>query len=365
MPNSVYIHIPFCKSKCRYCSFVSFENQERKKGYIYSLLKEIDYYYRMEELETFYIGGGTPSVLTISEIEKIVSKFGFDPICEKTIELNPNDVTEEYLSGLKSLGFNRLSIGAQSFDDKILMLIGRRHSADEIIHSVKTARNAGFDNISLDLIYGLPEQTIDSFKNDLITLINLDVEHISLYGLKIDEGCCFYECMPENLPDDDTQADMYLLAGEICTNHGYVHYEISNYSKPDYYSRHNVNYWRCGEYYGFGLSAHGYNCGIRYSDCCILDDYLADPVSREYGKFLTGKEKLDEKIFLGFRLSEGIDISEINSEFNINFELKYQTVLKKYVSEGYILKTDKGYRLSDSRDKNGFLLSNVILSEFI
>ncbi|MCM1265882.1 MAG: radical SAM family heme chaperone HemW [Candidatus Gastranaerophilales bacterium] len=365
MTESVYIHIPFCKSKCKYCSFVSFENHEKKKGYIYSLLKEIDYYYSQEELKTFYVGGGTPSLLDISDLKKILSKFNFADDCEKTIELNPNDINEEYLNGLKTIGFNRLSIGSQSFDDHILQLIGRRHSSDEIYKSVEIARKVGFENISLDLIYGLPTQTLESFRHDLEQIFSINVEHISLYGLKIDEGCYFYKHQPDNLPDDDIQADMYLLAGELAAKNGFEHYEISNYSKPNYYSRHNTNYWKCGEYYGFGVSAHGYVGGIRYSNYSTLDKYMSEPTAHEYGQFLTEKEKLEEKIFLGLRLKKGINIQEINSEFEIDFEMKYQNVLEKYISSGHFIETKDGYALSDNKDNNGFLISNVILSEFI
>ena len=365
MSDSVYIHIPFCKSKCKYCSFVSFENYEKKKGYIYSLLKEIDYYYSKEELKTLYIGGGTPSLLDIDELRKIISKFSLSDDCEKTIELNPNDITEEYLLGLKSLGFNRLSIGSQSFNNKILKLIGRRHTSDEIFNAVKLARKSGFKNISLDLIYGLPTQTIEDFKYDLEQIFSLDLEHISLYGLKIEEGCYFYNHTPDNLPDDDIQADMYLMAGELTKQNGFEHYEISNYAKQGYNSRHNTNYWRCGEYYGFGVSAHGYVNGVRYSNYTNLEEYMNDPVSHEYGKFLTEQEKLEEKIFLGFRLKKGININEINSSFNIDFETKYQDILSKYVSDGFLIKTSDGYALSDTPERNGFLISNLILSEFI
>lgn len=365
MPESVYIHIPFCKSKCKYCSFISFKNQEKKLGYLFSLLKEIDYYYKGENLKTLYIGGGTPSILSIDELKKIISKFNFSQNAEITIEINPNDVTFEYLSGLKALGFNRLSMGAQSFNDNILKLIGRRHNSQEIYNAVDLAKKVGFNNISLDLIYGLPNQTIENFEYDLNQLIKLDVQHISLYGLKIDEGCYFYTHQPQNLPNDDTQADMYLLANRITKQNSFEHYEISNYSKPNYYSRHNTNYWKCGQYYGFGLSAHGYDGDIRYSNYSILEEYLNSPISHEYGTFLTDEIKLEERIFLGLRLAEGINIKEINKDFHIDFNEKYKPQLEKYLSTGHLLKTNIGYRLSNNETSNGFLISNLILSDFI
>lgn len=363
--KSAYIHIPFCKSKCKYCSFVSGTDFGKKTGYLYSLLKEIDYYYTGDSLDTLYIGGGTPSVFDTEDIKKLADKFNFSENAEKTIEVNPNDITSEYADGLMRAGFNRISIGAQSFDDNILNIIGRRHSKSEIYRAVEILKRSGFDNISLDLIYGLPEQDIEKFKYDLNEVINLDVQHVSLYGLKIDEGCYFYNDMPQNLPDDDLQADMYLLACEVLKGAGFNHYEVSNFSKTGRESRHNSNYWMCGEYYGFGLSAHGYVDGVRYSNVKELEEYLDSPTSHEYGKFLTEKEKLEEKIFLGFRLTQGLDIQAINFEFNIDFEEKYKKVLDKYLKTSHIEKTDKGYKLSDNKTNNGFLLSNIILSDFI
>lgn len=364
-PESAYIHIPFCRSKCNYCSFVSGDYFDKKTGYLYSLLKEIDYYYSDEPLKTLYLGGGTPSCMDLEEIKKIVSKFRLEDNAEVTIEVNPNDVTSEYMNGLFDLGFNRVSMGAQSFDDNILKLIGRRHTSSEIYSAVENTRKAGFKNISLDLIYGLPTQTLSGFEHDLTEVINLDVEHISLYGLKIDEGCYFYKNPPENLPDDDVQADMYIMAGELTAENGYEHYEVSNYSKSGYNSKHNSNYWECKEYYGFGLAAHGYVDGVRYSNTSSIDEYLNSPVDREFGKFLTEKEKLEERIFLGLRLAKGINIDEINADFNIDFCTKYKDVLNKYLKTGHIEETKIGYKLSDNPKTNGFLLSNVILADFM
>lgn len=365
MVLSAYVHIPFCVKKCKYCSFVSFENLEKRKGYIYSLLKEIDYYYNGEPLKTLYIGGGTPSVLPMDELIKIINKFNFASDYELTLEVNPNDITEEYAIRLSESGVNRVSMGAQTFDENILKDIGRRHNPKDVINSVSLLKKYGFDNISIDLIYGLPNQSVEGFKNDLLKVFQLDVNHISLYGLKIDKGSYFYTNRPLNLPDDDIQADMYLVANSLTKEYGFNHYEISNYAKDTYQSKHNVNYWKCGEYYGFGLSAHGYENGIRYYNTSNLTEYMQNPLSRDEGKFLTFNEKLEEKIFLGFRLEEGIDVEEINKLFNIDFDNKYCDVLNKYLLSGHIIKTSKGYRLSNDKESNGFLLSNIILSEFI
>ena len=365
MPESVYIHIPFCKSKCKYCSFVSLTDLTYKTGYILSLLKEIDYYYNGEKLKTLYIGGGTPSLLNQNELKKIISKFDIDENTEITIEVNPCDITSDYAKILSDLGFNRISMGGQTFDDDILKYIGRRHSSKEIYKSIDILKYNGFENISLDLIYGLPEQSLKSFEKDLNNTFNLDLSHISLYGLKIDENCYFYNNMPQNISNDDEQADMYLLANELTQKNGFLHYEISNYAKFGCESKHNTNYWNCGEYYGFGLSAHGYNENMRYSNYSNLNEYLNSPTTHEYGKYLTENEKLEERIFLGLRLAKGIDISAINKQFNIDFEKKYNIQLSKYLNSGHILKTDFGYKFNDNKDRNGFLLSNIILADFI
>ena len=359
MTNSVYIHIPFCLSKCKYCSFISFPNIDKKVGYLHSLLKEIDYYYKGELLNTIYFGGGTPSLMEINELKKILDKLNFNQDTEITIEVNPDSVDEKYLLGLKDIGFNRLSIGSQSFDDNILSQIGRRHNSNQIFQTIELAQKAEFKNISVDLIYGLPNQTLDMFKKDLDIVNSLPIQHVSLYGLKIDEGCYFYKHYPEDVPDDDTQADMYLTAIEQLKD--FEHYEISNFAQKGFESKHNLNYWKENEYYGFGIAAHGFVDGIRYSNYETFDKYLNNPTEREFGKFLTDQEQLEESIFLGFRIAEGININTINERFNINFDSKYKNIIDKYTQTGHIIKTKNGYKLSNQ----GFLVSNIILSEFI
>lgn len=360
MVKSAYIHIPFCLSKCKYCSFVSFPiTPEKKIGYLYSLLKEIDYSYKGEILDTIYFGGGTPSLFSADELKKILNKLTYNQNTEITIEVNPDSVTEEYLKQLKNIGFNRLSIGSQSFDNNVLKIIGRRHNTEQIFQTIKWAKLAGFNNISIDLIYGLPTQTIEMFEKDLKKALELEIQHISLYGLKIEENSYFYKHFPDNLPDDDTQADMYLSAIKYLQN--FHHYEISNFAKSGYESKHNLNYWQENEYYGFGVAAHGFVDNIRYSNYSTLEAYLNNPTSHEFGKFLTEQEKLEESIFLGFRISDGINIKNINKNFKIDFDIQYKNILDKYVKTGHIIPTDNGYKLSNE----GFLLSNIILSEFL
>ena len=264
MVKSAYIHIPFCKRKCNYCTFVSYPKIELKTQYIQALLNEIKNCYQGETLKTIYFGGGTPSLLQIEDIDKLLNIFRTEKNCEITLEINPETVDEKYLADLRRIGVNRLSIGVQDFNDDILKIIGRGHTSQTAIDAVKTAQNVGFDNISIDLIYGLPSQTLKGFETSLNKAFELNIQHISLYGLKIENGCYFYKNPPKNLPDDDAQAKYYLKAIEFCKQNGFEHYEISNFAIKGFESKHNLNYWNNENYYGFGLSASGYERNIRY-----------------------------------------------------------------------------------------------------
>ena len=361
MTKNAYIHIPFCVKKCNYCAFVSCNKLQRKKAYIEALLKEIKSNYKGEKLNTIYFGGGTPSLLTIEEIKSVIECFNFSSDTEVTLEVNPNKLRMEYLKQLKSIGVNRLSIGAQTFDSKILKFIGRLHSPFDIESAVKNARNVGFDNISLDLIYGLPSQTLQGFKDSLNKVVELDVEHVSLYGLKIEEGTAFEKMQLNDLPDDDMQADMYLLAGDVLRNAGYEKYEISNFAKKGFYSKHNLNYWGANTYYGFGCGAHGYVDDIRYENQVDLESYIQNPLIRLSTTKLSVEEKIEEFVFLGFRKAEGIDIEKLKQEYDYDFEQMNYKSLQKFLSSGHVVKTKNGYAFSDE----GFLLSNEILCEFL
>lgn len=366
MPKSVYIHIPFCKSKCHYCSFISYPKLELKKDYLKILEKEINSIYNNEPLYTLYFGGGTPSLLEPHEFYSLIRHFNISSSTEITTELNPDGINSkglsfDYLRALKDFGINRISIGAQSFDDNILKFINRRHNSSQIIQAVKNAQNVGFDNISLDFIYGLPYQTEEMFLSDLKKAVSLGITHISLYGLSIENGCFFYDNMPQNIADDDMQADMYLKAIELLTSLNFEHYEISNFCRHGYESKHNLNYWNNEEYYGFGVAAHGYVNGVRYGNETSIENYIKDPYKKSEERIETTQDKLEEEIFLGFRKMNGIDINIINSKYNINFEEKYLNILKKYEGLNLIEKTSSGYKLTP----NGILVSNTILADFL
>ena len=360
MTEFSYVHIPFCRSKCRYCAFVSFVNLNFIDKYIEALLIEIEKKYKNEPQKTLYFGGGTPSLLSIAQVKKIISRFNFKKNPEITFEVNPESVDYDYLKALFDMGINRLSIGIQTFDDENLGYIGRFHNSKDSFLAIENAKKAGFKNVSIDLIYGLINQDIKKWKKDLETVKNLDIEHISTYGLKIEEKTYFSKFPPENLPDEETQALMYEVLTDELKN--FYHYEISNFAKNEnFVSKHNLNYWTLKPYYGFGPSASGFLNDIRYKNTDNMKEYLKNPVSEIEKKKLTKEEKLEEMIFLGFRKLKGIETDKINKEFNIDFENKYNKILKKYQESGHILKTEKGYKLT----RNGVLISNYILSDFL
>lgn len=359
MIKNAYVHIPFCASKCHYCSFVSFEQLNSKGAFLRALKHQIEAEYNGEKLTTLYFGGGTPSLLSIDEFSSLISLFEIDDNAEITVEVNPDSVDFEYLKALRLLGVNRLSIGVQTFDDEILKLIGRRHSSEQAKSALNFAKKAGFENISLDFIYGLPTQTIQGFEADLKTAVDLGVQHISLYGLKIESESYFGQNIPKNLPDSDLQADMYLKAVEILTLSGFEHYEISNFSRLGLSSRHNLNYWENNTYFGFGCAASGYVDNVRYQNESDLVKYINNPCSKISELELSQQEILEESIFLGLRKVAGIDTKQINERFNIDFDKKYAKIIEKY-SE-FFKETPVGWALN----LEGIMISNEILAEFI
>ena len=360
MINCVYIHIPFCEKKCNYCAFCSFSLIKKKNEYIEALLKEVKFLYKNEPLKTLYFGGGTPSLLEIADIKKIIDCFNINSNTEITLELNPHNVTLEKLMDFKSIGINRLSIGVQNFDDEILKEIGRTHNSKEAFKTLKNIELAGFDNYSIDLMYGLPNQTIANWKKTLEIALQTNTKHISLYGLKIEDGTYFAKNPPKNLPSQDEQATMYELAIEKLSKE-YLHYEFSNFAKNEnYISKHNSCYWKCENYYGFGLSASGYIENKRYINTFNFNNYIKNPTEKNYEN-LSIQEQIEEEIFLGLRLTKGINFNHINQKFNIDIYRQYKKEFDKYIEQSLMQKTEFGVKLS----QKGILLSNEILCDFI
>lgn len=361
MVEHAYIHIPFCLRKCNYCSFVSGLSLKNKDSYLDALFYEIKERYKGENLKTLYIGGGTPSLLETEDIQKIIDCFSFQKNCEITLEVNPETVFKSKFQKIKQLGINRISLGVQTFDNNILKIIGRNHSQNEIVNSLQIIKNCGFDNISIDLIYGLPNQSFEIFRDDIEKTLLLDVPHISTYGLKIEENSYFGKNPPDNLPNDELQAEMFNCLSKTLKDNKFIHYEISNFAKEGFESKHNCAYWLNKNYYGFGLNASGYERNIRYKNTCNLKKYLNNSMEKDEEISLNIQEIMEDEIFLGLRLRQGINISEINNKFNIDFEKKYSSTIKKYI-DLHLMKIQNGFcKLTE----NGFLLSNEIMCEFI
>ena len=369
----IYIHIPFCASKCSYCDFYSLAGHESKMDkYQSALIKHIEetalqmapYY-----IDTIYFGGGTPSYYGAKRICEIFNTLKRTAkvlkSAEVTVEMNPDSVTQESLRMLRAEGVNRISLGVQSANDDILKLIGRRHTFKQAEQAVKMAKAEGFDNISIDLIYGLPSQTKNDWADTLSKSIALRPSHFSCYGLKVEDGTpiCKYRGSPF-LPDDDEQADMYLYMTDILEHYGYPQYEISNFSLPSKESKHNLKYWRLDDYMGFGPGAHSCVDGLRYSYVRDLDKYIDgifgnSDIIDEYEK----TDRLDraaEYIMLGMRTVRGISKDEYNAVYRSGFD-RIEYLLSEYAKKGWT--NLKGQRWSFT--SSGFLLSNILIGTLL
>ncbi len=360
----LYVHIPFCVRKCNYCDFCSFSDISKadRERYIDLLCAEIKAYKsRGVKLDTVFFGGGTPSLLSIEEFGKIVSaiksSFNVTELCEFTVEANPKTLSREKVLFYISEGVNRISIGLQSIHENELKFLGRIHTFEDFLESYRLVRECGIENINVDLMYGIPEQTCESFEQTLRTVTALSPEHLSLYGLILEEGTPFYE-LRDSLPiiGEDGECDMYYTAARLLSECGYRHYEISNYAKPNYECRHNLKYWRCEEYIGVGLSAYSYLGGERYGNTRELIKYVA--AAREYTE--TPNESY-EYVMLRLRLAEGFSLSDYKLRFGKDFIFgREQTLARLEKAECISLRSD---RLSLT--EKGFYVSNYILTELI
>ena len=373
----IYIHIPFCIRKCRYCDFSSFVVADTSvhDAYVTNLCKEIEN--RKNEVGTdylvdsIYLGGGTPSILAPKHISKILNtiskNYNILENVEITIEANPGAISKSSLSSYYESGINRLSIGAQSFNNDILGFLGRIHKAEDTIAGYADAISAGFENISLDLIFGIPEQSLEMWASDLKSAITLGPKHISHYSLQIEEGTPIYNDWEQGKIkqlDEEVDREMYHTAEEILNGAGYQRYEISNSSKPNYESRHNLKYWNMDEYMGFGLGAHSYTNRCRYSNTSVLQEYLdADDTINMQNFFHenTLDEEMSEFIFLGLRRSEGISLDEFNRRFKKNFENLYGVKTKEMIGKGLLVVERGNLRLTTL----GFDLANTVFCEYV
>lgn len=380
----LYIHFPFCESKCSYCDFYSITSLDLIDNFVETLLIEIDLRLKdfnqpKPQIQSVFLGGGTPSLLNPKQLEKIINKlnenFDISVNAEWTMESNPATFDKDLLVDFRKLGINRLSIGVQSFNNSELKFLNRIHDADQAYNSIAQARQSGFDNINLDLIFSIPEQTFDTINYSIEKALSFSPEHIAAYSLIYEPGTPLYEDFSRGIVkkiDDDIDAMIYNNISKKLVDSGYEHYEISNFAKQGKKCIHNLNYWNSGEYFAFGPSAHGFLNGIRYWNIKSLDfyyQYLKTNRLPVYGREkLTRNDILNEKIFLSLR-ALGINLSEFKDEFNIDVlsiasELLKNWKLKNlYIIENNVLKlTVRGYAICNELSSQ---LANVLEKELI
>ncbi|GAE33352.1 radical SAM family heme chaperone HemW [Halalkalibacter akibai] len=376
MVRAAYIHIPFCEHICHYCDFnkVFLKNQPVDQ-YINSLLLEIDRMMQLRSnsaLKTIYIGGGTPTALTAEQLDVLLkgikSIIDIGKLDEYTIEVNPDSIEEDKLLVLKTHGINRLSMGVQTFDEGLLKEIGRTHSARSIKDAVKRSREAGFTNISLDLMFGLPGQSPSDFKKSLLEAIQLDVDHISAYSLKVEEKTVFYNRQRKGkltLPPEEDEIKMYEILRDDLKQAGFKQYEISNFAKPGFESKHNLVYWNNEEYFGFGAGSHGYVDGVRYQNHGPIPKYLkaieegAKPVLQEH--VVSEIERIEEAMFMGLRKREGVNRKQFEKLYNRSLEEAFSEQIDMLVKRGLLCSTKDSIYLTEE----GLLLSNEVFEQFI
>jgi oxygen-independent coproporphyrinogen-3 oxidase len=382
---SFYIHIPFCRTKCTYCAFNAYANLDALvEPFVDALVREIEILGANkpgQTIGTIFFGGGTPSLLTPAQVERIldtISRF-FDvlPDAEISLEANPNDLDTPYLKALRGAGVNRLSIGMQSANANEMTLFARRHDNDGVARAVSTARQAGFENVNLDLIYGFPHQTLESWRISLNQMLALQPEHVSLYALGLEDGTPMKDWVNRGrlpTPDDDLAADMYDLATDLLDAGGYEQYEISNWSKPDRACRHNLQYWRNLPYVGVGPGAHGYADGVRYSTVLSPQRYIQamqkaetrfefprTPATLE-AVLVDRDNEIAETLITGLRLTqEGIEREAFQRRFGADLLDIHGGTIQRYQQYGLLYADDEVVRLT----AEGRLLSNVIFRELV
>ncbi len=363
--TGIYIHIPFCQGKCPYCDFYSFKaNETEKDSYLKAVLLCLEKWKEKtsDSIDTVYFGGGTPSVFGSERISQVIefikSNFSLTDDAEITVECNPSSVSREFFKGISRAGVNRISMGMQSAVKKERLTLGRVSDSSQVRDAVDMAKKEGIDNISLDIMLGVPYQTMESLDESIDFLLGLEIPHISAYMLKVEEGTPFDKMTDSlSLPDEDTVAEMYLHTSERLVSAGYEHYEISNFAREGKQSRHNNRYWKGQDYIGVGPSAHSFFGGERFY------------YSRDFNEFISGAEPIsdgfggdkEEYIMLRLRLSEGLKFGEYEEKFGEKISQIIIEKMKKYQRAGLLHIDDKGIRLTPE----GFLLSNVIIGEII
>lgn len=367
---SLYIHVPFCASKCLYCDFLSFSDKKAYfEDYQKAIINEIKSFENKQKykVNTIFIGGGTPSLMSENFIcnilECIYNNFHITNNVEITIETNPATVDKKKANCFKKAGINRVSIGLQAWQNNILRKLGRIHTRDQFLECFNIMRNTGFDNINIDIMFSLPEQSENDWKETVENVLILEPEHISAYSLIIEEGTPFYKLYKENKLDivsDDIDRNMYETVKKKLKENGYIHYEISNFAKNSFECRHNIVYWKRKEYVGFGLGAHSFINGERYSNTRDINEYIKFNYRLETEK-VSLKDSYAEFMFLGLRMIEGIERKNFKNEFGIDIDNVYKNEIEKNVKSGLLTDKSGVIRLTDK----GIDLSNVVFAEFL
>ena len=370
-PTSAYVHIPFCTQICYYCDFSKvFIKNQPVDSYLEHLIEEY-HSYDIKKLRTLYIGGGTPTALSARQLafllEKLTDKLDLSYLEELTIEANPGDLDQEKIAVLKDSPVNRVSLGVQTFNDLMLKQIGRSHSEKDIYENIANLKKAGFDNISIDLIYALPKQTMEDVKTNVAKAIALDIPHMSLYSLILENHTVFMNRMRRGklpLPKEDLEAEMFDYIIAELEKAGFEHYEISNFSKPGFESRHNLMYWDNAEYYGIGAGASGYVDGVRYKNHGPIRHYLqavGAGNARVQEEVLTLHEKMEEELFLGLRKKTGISKKRFEEKFGLSFEDQYGAVVSELTEQGLLVADKDIVRMT----KKGLFLGDTVAEKFI
>ena len=370
-PTSAYVHIPFCTQICYYCDFSKvFIKNQPVDSYLEHLIEEY-HSYDIQKLRTLYIGGGTPTALSAPQLafllEKLTDKLDLSYLEELTIEANPGDLDQEKIAVLKDSPVNRVSLGVQTFNDRMLKQIGRSHLEKDIYENIANLKKAGFDNISIDLIYALPKQTMEDVKTNVAKAIALDIPHMSLYSLILENHTVFMNRMRRGklpLPKEDLEAEMFEYIIAELEKAGFEHYEISNFSKPGFESRHNLMYWDNAEYYGIGAGASGYVDGVRYKNNGPIRHYLQAVEAgnaRVQEEVLTLKEKMEEEMFLGLRKKSGVSKKRFEEKFGLSFEDQYGAVVSELTEQGLLVPDRDIVRMT----KQGLFLGDTVAEKFI
>ena len=370
-PTSAYVHIPFCTQICYYCDFSKvFIKNQPVDSYLEHLIEEYDSY-DIKKLRTLYIGGGTPTALSAPQLafllEKLTDKLDLSYLEELTIEANPGDLDQEKIAVLKDSPVNRVSLGVQTFNDRMLKQIGRSHLEKDIYENIANLKKAGFDNISIDLIYALPKQTMEDVKINVAKAIALDIPHMSLYSLILENHTVFMNRMRRGklpLPKEDLEAEMFEYIIAELKKAGFEHYEISNFSKPGFESRHNLMYWDNAEYYGIGAGASGYVDGVRYKNHGPIRHYLQAVEAgnaRVQEEALTLNEKMEEEMFLGLRKKSGVSKKRFEEKFGLSFEDQYGAVVSELTEQGLLVPDRDIVRMT----KQGLFLGDTVAEKFI